>query len=338
MNILSLFDGMSCGQIAAERSFLKVDKYYASEIDKSAVKVSSHNYPNTIHLGCVKKVKASELDFIDLLIGGSPCQGFSRAGDGLAFDDPRSVLFFEFLRILQEIRIINPEVKFLLENVEMGKKNEMVITRLLGVKPIRLCSSIVSAQSRPRLYWTNISVNTIPKNTRTFLNDILESDVDPKHIQSESWHQWWSKNFEKQIKKGYSTVDADKTGCLTARMYSSWNGNFIRVPEATKKGYAEINPGECVDLTFPNIKTRRGRKMSKKSNALTASKFDYRYYNGETLRRLTVNECCRLQTVPDNYFKDIVSDNQAYKMLGNGWTVDIIAHIFSHLPSKFKKQ
>lgn len=332
MNVLSLFDGMSCGQIALEKAGFWVDKYFASEIDKSAMKVSTKRYPNTIHLGDVRNVKATELEKIDLLIGGSPCQGFSRAGDGLAFDDPRSVLFFEYLRVLNEIREVNPDILFLLENVEMGQENELVITRLLKTRPIRLCSSVVSAQSRPRLYWTNILVNTIPKNTRTLLSDILEPIVDEKYIQSDSWHEWWAKNFEKQIEKSYSTVDAEKAGCLTARMYASWDGNFIKVPEATKKGYALIEPGMCVDLTFPTSKTKRGRKMNIKCNALTATKFDYRYYDGERLRRLTVNECCRLQNVPDNYFKDIVSDSQAYKMLGNGWTVDIIAHILKHIP------
>lgn len=175
MTVLSLFDGMSCGQIALERAGLKVDKYFASEIDKHAIKVAMANYPNTIQLGNVKEVNGDKLGWIDLLIGGSPCQGFSFAGDQLAFDDPRSVLFFEYVRILNELRKINPDIKFFLENVKMKKEYEHVISGILGVRPTQLCSSLVSAQMRGRLYWTNIPVNSVPENKRIILNDILET-------------------------------------------------------------------------------------------------------------------------------------------------------------------
>ena len=156
MNVLSLFDGMSCGQIALERAGIKVDNYYASEIDRFAIQVAQKNYPNTKHIGDVTKVKGIDFPKIDLIIAGSPCQGFSFAGKQLAFEDPRSVLFFEFIRILKECRELNPNIKFLLENVRMKKEYEKVITDFIGVQPQMICSSIFTAQQRKRLYWSNI--------------------------------------------------------------------------------------------------------------------------------------------------------------------------------------
>jgi DNA-cytosine methyltransferase len=153
MNVLSLFDGMSCGQIALKKLGIQVDNYFASEIDKHAIAVTMHNFPNTIQLGDVTKVFAKDLPKIDLLIGGSPCQGFSFAGKQLNFDDPRSKLFFEFVRLLEETK---PKY-FLLENVLMKKEYEQIITDHLGVEPIFINSALVSAQNRKRLYWTNIT-------------------------------------------------------------------------------------------------------------------------------------------------------------------------------------
>lgn len=171
MNVLSLFDGISCGQIACERAGIKVDNYYASEIDKHAIVVTMANYPNTIQLGDIRGVKIDH--WIDLLIGGSPCQGFSFAGKNLNFNDPRSALFFEYVRILNELRAINPDLLFLLENVKMAERSENVITKALGVRPIRLNSDIITAQSRQRLYWTNIPVNSIPKRVNICLQDTI---------------------------------------------------------------------------------------------------------------------------------------------------------------------
>lgn len=151
-NVLSLFDGISCGQIALNRAGVKYAGYYASEIDKHAIKVTQHNYPNTLQLGDVTKVNASDLPKIDLLMGGSPCQGFSFAGKGLNFEDPRSKLFFEFIRLLRE----TAPKWFLLENVIMKKEHEQIITAQIGVEPVMIDSAGFSAQSRKRLFWTNI--------------------------------------------------------------------------------------------------------------------------------------------------------------------------------------
>lgn len=173
MNVLSLFDGMSCGRIALERCGYKIDRYFASEIDKYAIKVAAANYPDTIHLGDVRDVmwpETFEGEKIDLLLGGSPCQGFSFAGNQLNFDDPRSRLFWEFVRILKEAK---PRY-FLLENVRMKKQSQDVISEALGVQPIAINSNLVSAQNRYRLYWTNIPFLMMPVDKGIKLKDILE--------------------------------------------------------------------------------------------------------------------------------------------------------------------
>lgn len=178
MKVLSLFDGMSCGQIALNRLGVKYSAYYASEIDKNAIKVTMSNYPNTIQLGDITKVNGYDLPKIDLLIGGSPCQGFSFAGKGLNFDDPRSKLFFEYVRLLKET---NPKY-FLLENVKMKKEHQDVISYYLVVKPILINSSLVSAQNRERLYWTNIPNVSQPKDNGIILKDIVCGYIDEKIV------------------------------------------------------------------------------------------------------------------------------------------------------------
>lgn len=187
--VLSLFDGISCGRVALERAGVKIDKYYAAEIDKHAIAVSQNNYPDIIRLGDVTKVNGKDLPKIDLLMGGSPCQGFSFAGKRLNFEDPRSVLFFEFIRIWKET---NP-TWFLLENVRMDKRSEMVITKELGTYPLVINSNRVSAQNRVRLYWTNIGHDGFgdlfgtmhpaikqPKHKHLVLDDIRQDNPDAK--------------------------------------------------------------------------------------------------------------------------------------------------------------
>ena len=277
MNVLSLFDGMSCGQIALNRCGLKYDKYYASEIDKHAIMVTMANYPNTIQLGDVKKIKGSDLSKIDLLIGGSPCQDISNLNRfKMGLDGDKSGLFYQYWRLWQETK---PKY-FLLENVFGNKNAVKQITKLMGVRPIKISSNWVSAQNRLRLYWTNIPVNSLPGKKNISLSEILQDKVDAKYYQSDSWLKWWDANNEFQLSKGYSTLNADKAACLTKRMYASWNGNFIK---------DEIG-----------------------------------------IRRLTPVECEKLQTVPVGYTAH-VEDKYRYEMLGNGWTVDIICHIFKHI-------
>lgn len=428
MNVLSLFDGMSCGQIALKELGIKVGKYYAAEIDKFAIQQTQHNFPETIQLGSVTEVKAKCLEKIDLIIGGSPCQGFSFAGKQLNFDDPRSALFFEFVRLWKEVKKINPKAKFLLENVNMAKAHLRVISEYMGVFPVRINSNLVSAQNRDRWYWTNIRTKDVglfeelwsdipqPEDKGILLKDVLqpESEVDSKYYLNESaakgllLHKERAENngwgFGAKLHKdndkfnalkvgGRGTDDIycvamrgcgdnnkqqlepktdGKTNCLTSvqkdnlvmtKNYVQFdvsgkghksqqdrafyengkhgalassraetkNGVAIRIPEATAKGYAEVYPGECVDLEHPNSKTRRGRKMDTKSNCLMAAQNSFtRYTEDFRLRRLTPLECSRLQTIPE-WYEWVVSDTQIYTMLGNGWTVDVIKHIFSFL-------
>lgn len=314
MKVLSLFDGMSCGRQALERAGIKVDKYYASEVDKYAIMVTMANYPDTIQLGDVRNVKIDEP--IDLLIGGSPCQSFSFAGKrkGMSTKDSidilsleqylelkeqkfefegQSYLFWEYVRILNEIK---PKY-FLLENVMMEQRWEDVISKTLGVRPIMINSALVSAQNRKRLYWTNIgtepgglfgdliSIIEQPKDKRILLKDILESEVDEKYFLS-----------QKMIDSFHNKND----------FFRQNGGGFSFQP----------SEGERKART---VTTKEGNRMD--SNFIICK---------NSIRRLTPIECERLQTVKDNYTNH-VSDSQRYKMLGNGWTIDIIAHIFSYL-------
>lgn len=250
MNVLSLFDGMSCGQQALERASIKVDNYYASEIDKHAISITQKNYPNTIQLGSVVNVDVHTLDKIDLLIGGSPCQSFSFAGKrkGMSTKDEieilsmdqylelkeqnfefegQSYLFWEYMRILTDLRKINPDIKFLLENVMMGEKWEKVLSRAIGVNPIEINSSLVSAQNRRRLYWTNIgmqpaglfgdleSVIVQPKDKGILLKDILQTEVNEKYFLSDKMIKWLDRHSEKRGNEFKKTTGNRKAGCLS---------------------------------------------------------------------------------------------------------------------------
>lgn len=285
MKVLSLFDGMSCGQIALNRLGVKYSAYYASEIDKNAIKVTMSNYPNTIQLGDITKVNGYDLPKIDLLIGGSPCQGFSFAGKGLNFDDPRSKLFFEYVRLLKETK---PKY-FLLENVKMKKEHQDVITKYLGVEPILINSALVSAQNRERLYWTNINNIEQLQDKEIILCDILE-ELDFSHNIKKVELSLSANNIQ-NIKKGSSSF----SWFYEQQTYTRWSKT-----RTLKAGGGSGNIPKVLneDLTM--------------------------------FRKLTPIECERLQTVPDNY-TEIVSNNQRYKMLGNGWTIDVICHILKEL-------
>jgi DNA-cytosine methyltransferase len=319
VNVLSLFDGMSCGRIALERAGIKVDKYFASEIDKYAIQVAKKNYPDTIHIGDVQEIMYPESfdgHKIDLVIGGSPCQGFSFAGKNLNFDDPRSKLFFEYARLVKECK---PKY-FLLENVRMKQESQDVISEILGVKPIAINSSLVSAQNRNRLYWTNIPVLSLPDDKRILLQDILEHNTDSKYQLSEKAIKYVTD--KKRLEKKFTEINGQKSLSLMAQYDKSKNGTFL-----------------CVDAN--------GRYSNEKTGAITS-----RYHKGvenygsnpfiaeqkdSIVRKLTPIECERLQTVPDNYTEG-VSNTQRYKMLGNGWTVDVIAHIFKEIKKEIESE
>jgi site-specific DNA-cytosine methylase len=296
MNILSLFDGMSCGQIALDELKIPIDNYFSSEIDKFSIQITQKNYPNTIQVGDVIELKGSDLPKIDLLMGGSPCQGFSYAGKQLNFNDPRSKLFFEFVRLLKET---NPKY-FLLENVKMKKEYEDIITKYMGVEPIKINSSLLSAQSRPRLYWTNIPGIQQPKDKNISFNSILEDTVEEKYYYSEKAIPYLDRNPINRRFINYS--DTEKGNCLTT-VYSK--GMPYNV-------YVNLDKKYCKDISYVELCSPNG------------------IFKNTHIRRLTPLECERLQTVPKNYTEG-ASNNQRWKMLGNGWTVDVIKHIFSYM-------
>jgi site-specific DNA-cytosine methylase len=248
MNVLSLFDGISAGQVALERAGIKVDNYYASEIDKYAIQVTMKNYPNTIQLGSVTNWMNWDIDFttIDLVIGGSPCQGFSIAGKQLNFDDERSKLFFEFSAILDTIKILNPNVKFLLENVRMKKESQDVISEYIGVEPIIINSSLVSAQNRVRLYWTNIPNITEPNDKYVKMVNVLEDDADLKYAISEAKIK---RVLETQRGKGFFyNKTHEKCGTLISGYYKQPTDG-IYVDLGFKR---RLTPTECEKLqTIP---------------------------------------------------------------------------------------
>ena len=215
-NVLSFFDGMSCGQLALQKSGIEVTNYFACEIDKYASKVAKHNFPNTIELGDITKVFAKDLPQIDLLIGGSPCQGFSFAGKQLNFEDPRSKLFFEFVRLKNEC---NPKY-FLLENVKMKQEFQDIISEQLGVKPILINSSLVSAQNRERLYWTNIPLNGMPNDKGLFLKGIIEKGAGKKLSEQTAQRPRTLRNYRSENKKAF---------CMLATMWKGSQSNGMTV-------------------------------------------------------------------------------------------------------------
>ena len=336
MNVLSLFDGMSCGRIALERAGIKVDNYYASEIDKFATQVSEANYPEIHRMGDVTEWWNWDIDWstIDLVIAGSPCQGFSFAGKQLAFDDPRSKLFFVFVEILETIQKENPNVKFLLENVGMKKEYQQVITDTLGVEPTMINSALVSAQNRNRIYWANWYFPQ-PGDVRIMLEDIVEDSPEAPTVMSDKFCKRNAHILRDDI--------SGKSKSLSAMEYvkNGRQGDYIRCGAMRGRYIVDGKRQDGKMLVAGLTKQRIEVRYDGKTNSLTTvAKDNHVTYGADgsknfalediEYRKLTPIECERLQTVPDNYTNH-VSNSQRYKMLGNGWTVDVIAHIFDHM-------
>ena len=404
INVLSYFDGCSGGNQALEMSGIKVKNYFACEVDKFAITVTQKNYPNVIQLGDVTKVNLGLLPKIDLFIGGSPCQSFSFAGKrkGMATKDNieiytldhyltlkeqgfefegQSYLFWEYMRALTYLRKINPKVKFLLENVEMGEKWEKVLSKAIGVNGIHINSALLTAQNRKRIYWINIgmqpsglfgdleSVISQPKDKGILLKDILEQDVDKKYYLSEKALSGLINQTEKHAKKGNGfyfnpTTGGKKGNAITSPGKNRVDDNFIihnmmpRSSTTGKGGTGHLTPNDgktyCLDTGNTNAvefkcAAMRGRnpdnpksrvsglptqqqiepRSDDKTNCLTSVQKDNLVLGEYSIRRLTPIECERLQGMKDNYTQG-VSDSQRYKMIGNGWTIPVISHIFNY--------
>lgn len=280
MKVLSLFDGMSCGRLALEGLQKKIDAYYASEIDKFAIKNTQHNFPDTIQLGDIRNWRNWDIDWsgIELVLAGSPCQGFSRLGRKKGLDDERSGLIYVFFDVLNYVRLNNPNVKFLLENVKMDVNIESFISNTLGVRPIIINSALVSAQNRVRMYWTNINSGKIPQpvDRKLLLKDII-------------------------------TVNAN------SKYYLTKYATYRIMVECPKSARSIMDKSKC-------LTTGCGRNIGGRGV--------YLVQNGG-IRRFTVRECARLQTIPEDY-EFVVPEGEAYKLIGNGWTVEVIKHILSY--------
>jgi DNA (cytosine-5)-methyltransferase 1 len=384
MNVLSLFDGMSCGQQALERSGVQVDNYFASEIDKYAIKVTQANYPKTNQLGSVIDVDGYLLPKIDLLLGGSPCQSFSFAGkrkgmstkdeqeiltlehylelklEGFEFEG-QSYLFWEYMRLLKEVK---PKY-FLLENVMMGDKWEKILSKAIGVNPIEINSSLVSAQNRRRLYWTNIgmipgglfgnlqSIIQQPKDKGILLKDVIEEEVDDKYyLKDDSFVFDRIKNdhpFTPRIPKVNEKSNClviGGSGCndlindkkikqINPSLESGGNQPYQQNRVYDSNGMSPAlcaNKSDLLILDCYNNNFRNDNKVGTITQHMSRSGMTngFKAIIDSRIRRLTPVECERLQTVKDNYTAH-VSDTQRYKMLGNGWTVDVISHILNYI-------
>ena len=374
---------MSCGQIALRDLGVPIERYYASEIDKHAIKQTQLNFPETIQLGDVEKWREWDIEWeeIDLLLAGSPCQGFSLAGKMLGHDDPRSRLYWVFLDILHHVQKLNPNVKYLLENVRMRPADEARINESLGIRPVVINSALVSAQNRVRLYWSNIQTKSEgiwgelltdipqPADRGIYIGDILDDEVDEKYYMRNlslneealesiaTTQEWKAADVVKLDKKLKPKAQQDKASCLTAGGHSGgnhsdmdilfrdpWLRKNLRTPSdkanallsCSYKG-ARANGMSVVPGTWRTHKDGQGFRSTAGGKAPCIPARARNDGSGQPvakigcmLRRLTPTECARLQTIPE-WYKWGCSDTQAYKMLGNGWTVEVIKHILSHI-------
>jgi DNA (cytosine-5)-methyltransferase 3A len=307
MRVLSLFDGICCGHLALERAGIKIDSYDAYEIEKSAIKATQANFPDVVHHGDVTKEDFTKYKGkVDIIIGGFPCMDVSMAGKGAGLKGARSGLFYEFLRAMEECQ---PKY-FLVENVVMKKEWENIITSCLGVEPIEINSSLISAQNRRRLYWTNIPNVTLPKDKNITLANILEDIEFPNPAAIRGRRLNKATIVGRRLDENGHRQDYDKTIPIT----------------------------QCLEVRASNTDKSNCLTTVDKDNVLTplpVGRYPDAFKNNLPFRYYTTKEMCRLQTVPDD-FLNMIPDSAARKALGNGWTVDVIAHIFSFLPNEYK--
>jgi DNA-cytosine methyltransferase len=335
MNVVSLFNGMNTGRQALENVRIKVDKYYSSEIKPYAIELTQHHFPDTIQVGDVTKWKEWDIDWksIDLVLSGSPCQDLSAAGKRAGINGKKSSLFFVFIEILNHIKSLNPNVLFLQENVGSASKLDVgIMSRELGVYPVRINSKLLTAQLRDRYYWSNIKTKETmfdivtdipqPKDKGIMFKDIITGgyvDTD-KHVALKMQNNRNNQASQESLKHRNET-----TGMITL-IYQV--NDELRCKTNTSKGYDIVTENDCIDLSFPTSTTRRGRVTKGKSPCLMESNNNLYSYKDGIVRTVNQIEMERLQGFPDGY-TSILSKAKAGSLLGDGWTLPIIEHIFS---------
>jgi DNA (cytosine-5)-methyltransferase 3A len=382
MNVISLFNGMNTGRQALENVGIKVNKYYSSEIKPYAIELTQHHFPDTIQVGDVTKWREWDIDWgsIDLILSGSPCQDLSAAGKRAGIHGAKSSLFFTFVDILNHIKSLNPNVLFLQENVGSASKLDVgIMSRALGVYPVRINSKLVTAQLRDRYYWSNIKTKQDglfgdiitdipqPEDRGIMFKDIITSGY-VERVKSkcllEGDYEMFIKDeikqdeyLKKRIKKGKQTpnlvyIDTDKHTCLNTNSGSTEKSsqrylkhrnettgmitliyevdNELRCKTNTNKGFDVVTENDCLDLSYPTSTTRRSRVTKGKAPCLTESNNNLYSYKDGIVRTVNKVEMCRLQGFPDDYC-DILSTAKAGSLLGDGWTLPVIEHIFSFI-------
>jgi DNA-cytosine methyltransferase len=343
MNVVSLFNGMNTGRQALENVSIKVDKYYSSEIKPYAIELTQHHFPDTIQVGDVTKWREWNIDWqsIDLILSGSPCQDLSAAGKRAGINGSKSSLFFVFVEILEHIKSLNPKVLFLQENVGSASKLDVgIMSRALGVYPVRINSSLVTAQLRDRYYWSNIRTKETmfdvvtdipqPKDRGIMFKDIITSGTTDAEKSSCLMEGTISKNTFKnnESKEAQDYLKKRNSKMFITLIYEE--NNQIRCKTNTLKGYDVVTENDCLDLSFPTSKTRRGRVTKGKSPCLMESNNNLYSYKDGIVRIVNQIEMERLQGLPDGY-TSILSKSKAGSLLGDGWTLPIIEHIFSFI-------
>jgi len=380
MNVVSLFNGMNTGRQALENVGIKVNKYYSSEIKPYAIELTQHHFPDTIQVGDVTKWKEWDIDWksIDLILSGSPCQDLSAAGKRAGINGSKSSLFFVFVEILEHIKKLNPKVLFLQENVGSASKLDIgIMSRALGVYPVRINSSLVTAQLRDRYYWSNIKTKETmfdivtdipqPKDRKIMFKDIITNGFVERikanclmegTISKHNFKDNLNDKAQKYLRSRGETnnfisliyVDTDKHSCLNTGSGNSGSqeylkhrnkttgmitliyeeNNELRCKTNTNKGYDIVTENDCLDLSFPTSKTRRARVTKGKSPCLMESNNNLYSYKDGLVRTVNQIEMERLQGFPDGY-TSILSKAKAGSLLGDGWTLPIIEHIFNFI-------
>jgi len=337
-NVLSLFNGMNTGRQALENTCQQIGKYYSSEIKPYAIQLTQHHFPDTIQVGNILNWREWDIDWksIDIVLSGSPCQDLSAAGKRAGIHGKKSSLFFVFIEILNHIKSLNPNVIFFQENVGSASKLDIgIICCEFGIYPISFNCSFETAQLRDRYYWTNIKTKETmfdivvdipgPKDKGILLKDILTNgytDRDKSLCLLQGYDSKKPKNTIEKFMKRY------EMGML--QVVFKDEKTYLRVKEATKIGFVDIESGNCVDLSYPKSKTRRGHSMTDKSNCLLRNN-EYYVFENDSVRMFNKVELCRLQGFPDTYC-DSISFAQSSSLLGDGWTLPMIEHFFQYIP------